>query len=58
LRKRREVPKTNTDFRQAMLAVNRSGDNRTQPQLHEPDWQMLTVGKRELRKSECGTTLD
>jgi DNA mismatch endonuclease (patch repair protein) len=57
LRKSREAPKTNAAFWQVKLAGNRARDERTQQQLHEQGWQVLTVWECELRKSERGATL-
>jgi DNA mismatch endonuclease (patch repair protein) len=57
LRKSREAPKTNAAFWQAKLAGNLARDERTQQQLREQGWQVLTVWECELRKSERGATL-
>jgi DNA mismatch endonuclease (patch repair protein) len=57
LRKSRESPKTNAAFWQVKLAGNRARDERTQQQLREQGWQVLTVWECELKKSELGATL-
>ncbi len=57
LRKSRAAPKTNAEFWQAKLAVNQARDRRTQQQLREQGWQVLTVWECELKKSERGATL-